>query len=124
VKNFKMFVVFVVLTFGLAVSITGIIFSCHPDAKPFAELTSKEKLAYIYQIYNAQHEDYMRMAANPNLTESQKIVLRNKKPILVTLQTLIPAYDQQVQTGSPTKVSEQQIYNLLTQLQGYVIQLE
>lgn len=97
---------------------------CATGAKPYNELTPKEKLAYMYQVYNAQHEDYMIMAANPNLTEEQKIILRKKKPILVTLQSLIPAYDQQVRLGAPSAQSEQQIYNLLTQLQGYVIQLE
>ena len=97
---------------------------CATGAKPFSEQTPKEKLAYMYQIYNAQHEDYMIQAANPNLTEAQKIILRKKKPILVTLQTLIPAYDQQVRLGAPSVGKEQEIYNLLTTLQGYVIQLE
>lgn len=97
---------------------------CATGAKPYNELTPKEKLAYMYQVYNAQHEDYMAMAANPNLTEEQKVILRKKKPILVSLQSLIPAYDQQVRLGAPSAESEQQIYNLLNQLQGYVIQLE
>lgn len=97
---------------------------CATGAKPYSELTPREKLAYMYQIYNAQHEDYMMQAANPNLTEDQKIILRKKKPILVTLQSLIPAYDQQIRLGAPSASQEQQIYNLLTQLQGYVIQLE
>jgi hypothetical protein len=87
-------------------------------AKPYSEMTPNEKLTYMYQIYNAQHEDYMVMAANPNLTEDQKKVLRAKKPILTTLQTSIPLYDQSVQTGAPDHAQEQQIYNLLTQLQG------
>jgi hypothetical protein len=98
--------------------------SCHANSKPFSELTSKEKLTYMYQIYNAQHEDYMAQAANPALPEAQKEILRKKKPILVTLQTLIPIYDQQVQLGNPSTVNEQKIYNLLTQLQGLVVQLE
>jgi hypothetical protein len=97
---------------------------CATGAKPFDELTPKEKLAYMYQVYNAQHEDYMAMAAMPNLTEAQKEILRKKKPILNSLQTLIPAYDQQVRLGAPSAQSEQQIYNMLNQLQGYVIQLE
>jgi hypothetical protein len=108
------------------VSVLLLIFyvSCHRDAKPFEELTPKEKLAYMYQVYNAQHEDYMIQAANPALTDMQKQILRKKKPILVSLQTLIPIYDQQVQLGVLSQTSEQQIYNLLTELQGFVIQLE
>lgn len=91
-------------------------------AKPYSEMTPMEKLGYMYQVYNAQHEDYMIMARNPNLTEGQKEVLRAKKPILNTLQMLIPAYDQSVQLGNPTIAQEQQIYNLLTQLQTMVVQ--
>ena len=80
--------------------------------------TPKEKLAYMYQVYNAQHEDYMIMSGNPNLTEAQKDILRAKRPILETLQKLIPAYDMQIQLGSPTVEQEQEIINLLTQLQN------
>lgn len=97
--------------------VLSLVFSCTAKNVPFSELTPKEKLAYMYQIYNAQHEDYMIMAANPNLTEAQKQVLRTKKPILESLQAMIPLYDQSVQTGAPSHESEQQIYNLLTQLQ-------
>ena len=89
---------------------------------PYSEMTPKQKLAYMYQVYNAQHEDYMIMARNPNLTEGQKEVLRAKKPILNTLQMMIPAYDQSVQLGNPTVSQEQEIYNLLTQLQTMVVQ--
>jgi len=80
-------------------------------------MTPKAKLAYMYQVYNAQHEDYMSMAKMPNLTESQKKILRLKKPILETLQSLIPLYDQSVQQGAPSASTEQQIYDLLNQLQ-------
>jgi len=81
------------------------------------EMTPKAKLAYMYQVYNAQHEDYMTMAKMPNLTEAQKKILRVKKPILETLQTLIPLYDSSVASGSPSASTEQQIYDLLNQLQ-------
>ena len=91
-------------------------------AKSYSEMTPIEKLGYMYQIYNAQHEDYMIMARNPNLTEGQKEVLRAKKPILNTLQVMIPTYDQSVQLGSASIAQEQQIYNLLTQLQTMVVQ--
>lgn len=91
------------------------------NIKSYAEMTPEEKLVYMYQIYNAQHEDYMNMAANPFISEEQKEVLRTKKTILESLQILIPAYDQSVQLGSPTLAQEQQIYNLLNQLQGMVV---
>jgi len=82
------------------------------------EVTPKQKLAYMYQIYNAQHEDYVSMSKSSNLTDAQKEVLRAKKPILETLQTLIPIYDQGVQSGTPSRTQEQQIYDLLNQLQA------
>lgn len=91
-------------------------------AKSYSEMTPEEKLSYMYQIYNAQHEDYMLMARNPNLTEGQKSMLRTKKPILENLQLLIPAYDQSVQLGNPSAAQEQQIYNMLNQLQTMVAQ--
>jgi len=81
------------------------------------KVTPKAKLAYMYQVYNAQHEDYMNMAKMTNLTESQKKVLRARKPILETLQALIPFYDSSVHAGSPSASTEQEIYNLLNQLQ-------
>jgi len=81
------------------------------------EITPKAKLAYMFQMYNAQHEDYMNMAKMPNLTDAQKTILRAKKPVLETLQTLIPLYDTSIQAGAPSASTEQQIYNLLNQLQ-------
>jgi len=80
-------------------------------------MTPKAKLLYMYQVMNAQMEDYQSMAKMPNLTESQKKILRLKKPILETLQSLIPLYDQSVQQGAPSASTEQQIYDLLNQLQ-------
>ena len=44
----------------------------------------------------------MVMSGNPYLTDSQKDILRVKKPILESLQTLIPAYDRHIQQGSST----------------------
>jgi len=102
----------------LLLTVLVIVMACASTVQSPTETTPREKLTYMYQIYNAQHEDYMVMSGNPNLTGSQKDMLRAKKPILETLQTLIPAYDMQVQLGSPTIEQEQEIYNLLTQLQN------
>jgi len=82
------------------------------------EMTPTQKLTYMYQVYNAQHEDYLSMASSPNLTEEQKQILRAKKPILESLQVMIPAYDQSIQNGAPSVDKEQQIYNLLNKLQS------
>ena len=82
--------------------------------------TKNERLVYMYSIYNAQHEQYVRMADDPNTTEAQKVIMRKKKPILEALQLLIPAYDQTVQMGTPSYEQEQQIYDLLNELQQLV----
>lgn len=81
------------------------------------QLTPTQKLTYMYQVYNAQYEDYVYMANSPNLTEEQKQILRAKKPILDSLRVMIPAYDASVQNGAPSVSQEQEIYNLLNKLQ-------
>jgi hypothetical protein len=100
----------------------AIMVHCVADSGSQGQKTPTEKLAYMYQIYNAQHEDYMVMSGRPDLTEEQREILGKKKNVLEILQTLIPAYDMQVQLGSPTYEREQEIYNLLTDLQNMAIQ--
>lgn len=79
--------------------------------------TQKQILTGMYQVYNAQHEDYMVMAANPNTTEAQKVIMRQKKPILDKLGTLIPMYDAAINAGTATPAMQQEIMNLLNSLQ-------
>jgi len=79
-------------------------------------VTPVDELTYMYSFYNAQHEDYMSMAANPNTTEAQKKIMRKKKPILDSLGVLIPAFDKSLQGGSATLIQKQKIYDLLNSL--------
>jgi len=79
-------------------------------------VTPVDELTYMYSFYNAQHEDYMSMAANPNTTEAQKKIMRKKKPILDSLAVLIPAFDKSLQSGSSTSTQKQKIYDLLNSL--------
>lgn len=79
-------------------------------------VTPNTKLLYMYKIYNAQYEDYLAMARNPDTTEEQKVMMRKKKPILETLGILIPAYDTDLQAGTTTAGQEQKIYDLLNSL--------
>ena len=71
----------------------------------------------MYKVYNAQHEDYLSMAANPATTEAQKVIMRKKKPILDDLAMLIPLFDKDLQMGTATSSQEQKIYNLLNSLE-------
>lgn len=88
--------------------------------KSYYDMTPKEKLTYIYQIYNVQHEDYVSMSKLTTLTEGQKQIMRKKKPILENLQKLIPIYDSAVVQGTPSASKEKEIYDLLNSLQSLV----
>ena len=79
-------------------------------------VTTTDKLTYMYKIYNAQYEDYLSMAANPNTSEAQKVIMRKKKPILDSLAVLIPAFDKSIQGGTNTPQQEQAIYDLINSL--------
>lgn len=79
--------------------------------------TQAQIVAGMYQVYNAQHKDYLSMAANPATTESQKVILRKKKPILDKLGTLIPVYDSAVQTGTATPAQQEAILGLINSLE-------
>lgn len=79
--------------------------------------TQTQIVSGMYQVYNAQHKDYMSMAANPATTEAQKQILRKKKPILDKLGTLIPMYDAAIQTKTATPTQQQQIMDLLNLLE-------
>lgn len=81
-------------------------------------LTKADQLIFMYKTFNAQYEDYLAMAKKTDLTESQKDVLRKKKPILEELQKLIPLYDTALNTGHVSPGQEQQIFDLLNSLGG------
>ena len=112
-RKFKFLLVLLAIVFMLACT-------QNLTVKSYYDMTSKEKLTYIYQIYNAQHEDYVSMSKMSTLTEGQKQIMRKKKPILENLQTLIPVYDSMVVQGTPSASKEKEIYDLLNSLQSLV----
>lgn len=101
----KIIAIFACLAFVLAA------FSCTTMT-----VTKEGSLAGMYRIYNDQYDDYQRMAANPATTEAQKKIMREKKPILDSLQKLLPAYDAAVITGTATADQRQEIMDLLNEL--------
>jgi len=103
-----------ILSVLLALIFCASILSC---ATVDIETTPSKRLAYMYQIYNAQYEDYVSMQDMPNLTDGQRQVMRTKKPILESLKLMIPAYDESVKAGAPNYQQEQEIYNFLNKLQ-------
>jgi len=113
--------VFVVLFFLFLLSFYGCI---NKDA-----MSPKKLLTGIYDQYNTQYSDYMYQTgfvkeqgawvkrSSPELSETQKNVLRKKKDILVKVHPLIILYDNLINTGGdipPTLMP--QIITLLNQL--------
>ena len=76
----------------------------------------KNMVAGMYQFYISQSKDYRAMAADPTLTDAQKNILRQKKPLLDKLGALIPLFDSSVSMGTPNMDQQQQINNLINQL--------
>ena len=79
-------------------------------------VTPVDELTFMYNIYNSQYEDYQSMAANPNTSEAQKVIMRKKKPILDSLGVLIPAFDKSLDAGTSTPQQRQEIYDLINLL--------
>jgi hypothetical protein len=69
--------------------------------KPYAEMTPKEKMAFLYKSYNKQYDDYKVQVLKPNLTENEKVVLRARKEAMVKVYPLIQAADLAIVEGKP-----------------------
>lgn len=79
----------------------------------------QELLTRFETFYLSQTNDYNVQVAQPNLTEAQKAVLRQKREVLVKAQPLITTYGAIVmQGGTPTVAQEQAIIALLNQIGG------
>ena len=46
-------------------------------------ITPKEQVILFMHTYNAQYDDYLAMASQPNLTKDQRDMLRKKMEILI-----------------------------------------
>jgi hypothetical protein len=79
----------------------------------------QELLTRFETFYMGQYNDYTVQVAQPNLSEAQKSVLREKRKVLVEAQPLITAYGSIVmQGGTPTMAQEQAIIALLNRIGG------
>lgn len=100
-------------------------------AKPFTEMSPKEKVTWMYGVYNSQYADYQTMTghtwddttkewkktSSPTLSEDQKEILRKRKDILTKVHPLIKLYDSTLTSGAvPGRETEQKIVNLLNGL--------
>jgi len=59
---------------------------------PPERMSPKELATYAMGIYNAQFDDYMAKATLPDLSDSEKFVLRMKKQSLETAWPVIRTY--------------------------------
>jgi hypothetical protein len=78
----------------------------------------KQQAAAIMLSYNKAYDDYQLRAADPNLTEDQKVILRRQKEILVQLYPKIKLYNSYAETGAtPYQGIDVEINNLLFELE-------
>lgn len=85
--------------------------------KPWADRSPQEKASYFMSIYNKEFNDTRLVATNPNITDTQRKVVRIKKEILTKLWLAIGAYDSIVIRGEiPSIMDEQKILDYINQL--------
>src|SRR3990170_3586350 len=65
------------------------------------ELTPKGKVALAFSIYNKQYQEYKIQAARTNRTETENVILRQKKKLLVDVYPLIQMFDLALVEGKP-----------------------
>lgn len=109
-----------------------------------ADMSPKEKAAWMLSMYRKQYDDYLdtiidpalpaserdalKVAVrdgqglpddkrNPNLTDAQKEVLNKQRDILIELEPLIEGYGEWVQSGAvPDAATEKRILDLINDL--------
>jgi hypothetical protein len=85
--------------------------------KPYSEMSAKEKVTFLLKIYNSQYDDYKMVAADPKITEAQRVTLRIKKQILIEVYPVLQALDLNVAEGKPLAPAlEVKAMELLTRL--------
>jgi hypothetical protein len=96
------------------------------------QFTPKQKTIMFLGVYNSQFFDYMitmgygldekrewQKIYEPELTEGQKIILREKKKVLEEMYPLIMIYDEVFSKGMiPDRELEEKILLLINRIQG------
>jgi hypothetical protein len=86
-------------------------------SKPFGERTYEERALAIMDTYNAVYRDTMSQAMMPNLTDVERVTIRNKKALLKEVYPIITIYSGIVEQGGiPARGDEDKILMLLNQL--------
>lgn len=91
-------------------------------ARDVADMTPKQRAAWMMSTYNDQYDDYLVKVAMPNLSNEEKRILRAKKETLTTVYPLMQAYDMLQASGKPpTEESMDEIMDLIADLTALVI---
>ena len=84
---------------------------------PYDTWSPKKKLTNAINIYSTEYDKYMAAVIRPNLTEGQRMYLKNKRKALIgldkTIEVLIPIVES---GGVITAELEFQLMDYLTQL--------
>ena len=90
--------------------------------KTFDEMNPKERATWMMGVYNSQADDYKKMVRRPDLTNSQKEVLRLKKGMLERLWPMINTYTVYVDNGAlPTREVEEGILQIINDMTAIVV---
>jgi hypothetical protein len=87
--------------------------------KSFVEQSPTERATWMMGIYNSQYRDYMNVVSQPNLSDTQKDILKTKKQILTELYPLIGVYADMVAADPsipPDRETEDKILALINRL--------
>lgn len=85
--------------------------------KSLDDMTHKERATWMMGVYNSQARDYKAMVARPDLADSQKEMLRQKKALLTQLWPMVNTYTTYVDSGVvPTREVEDQIIKIINDL--------
>lgn len=90
-------------------------------AVSFNSLTPKQKATWAMNVYNAEFADHQLKSSFPDLTESEKTVLREKKKILTELYSIIKLYDAVAGQGVGDKDLEQAMLTYITQIERLIV---
>jgi glutathionyl-hydroquinone reductase len=84
--------------------------------------TPQDQVTFMMSLYNQQYDAYQRQAAWPDLTDTEKSILRAKKEILTQAHGLIALYDSYVTSGKTAPADlQEQIMALLDEVQRKVV---
>lgn len=91
-------------------------------AKPWQDMSQKERALYFVKTYNMQYEDTLAQAKRTDLTEAQKTVIRNKKEVLTHVWPMVKIYVDLVDKGGiPAPEDEAAIMSMLNSIVTLVV---